>query len=256
MMYDRNIKFYIFLKNMTKYALKDTDLVLDNDNKKYILRVKDLDEVDKPRERLIKYGPSILAVEELVAILLNVGTKKEEVMSMSSRILKEYGENSIVSQTNPKTLAKDLDIPIVKACQLISCFELGRRFFYKSNGGAVTLRSAKQVYEYLKDMRELPKEQLRGLYLNSRYRLVHDEVISIGSLTANIVHPREVFKPALDYSAVAVILAHNHPSGSAKPTAADIEVTKQLVEAGKILGIEVLDHLIVAKNKFVRIVID
>jgi len=102
-------------------------------------------------------------------------------------------------------------------------------------------------------MGTLNKEQFRGLYLNSRYQLVHDEVISLGTLTASLVHPREVFKPALEYSAVALIIAHNHPSGSLKATAADQEITNQLIEAGKILEIEILDHLIIAKNKFTSI---
>lgn len=238
------------------YKLQDNNLVLDSSDKEYVLKIKDLAEEDKPREKLIKYGPSILSVEELIAIVLNVGTKKEEVLSMSSRILKEYGENSVVHQTNPKTLTKELKIPLVKACQIIACFELGRRFFKKTPGRRITIRTAKQAYNYLKDIHNLPKEQLRGLYLNSRYRLVHDEVISIGTLTANIIHPREVFRPALEYSAVAVILAHNHPSGSAKPTKADIEITKQLSEAGKILGVDLLDHLIITKNRFVSIPIN
>lgn len=241
---------------MENYKIQDNNLVLDNSDKKYVLRIKDLAEDDKPREKMIKHGPSVLSAEELIAVILNAGTKKEEVMSMSSRILKEYGDNNIIHQTNPATLAKDCDIPLVKACQIIACFEIGRRFFKKASGGAVTLRTSKQAFDYLKEMRYLPKEYLRGLYLNSRYRLIHDEVISIGTLTANIVHPREVFRPALEYSAAAVIIAHNHPSGSAKPTKADIEITRQLAEAGKILGIEFLDHLIIAKNKFASILIN
>lgn len=228
----------------------ESDLFLDVSDKKYVLRVRDLEEENKPREKMMQSGPDVLSLPELLAVVLNVGTKKEEVMQMTSRILKEYGDKNIANQTNPQILAKDLDIPIGKACQIVATFALGKRFFKSNNVGSVTLRSAKDAFEYLKDMRDLPKEHLRGLYLNSRYQLVHDEVISIGSLTSNVVHPREVFKPALDYSAVAVILAHNHPSGSPKPSTADIEVTAQLVKAGKILGVEVLDHIIIAKNKF------
>ena len=239
-------------KIASQYVLSDTDLFTGVVDKKYILRVRDLEESDKPREKLIKSGPDALSLSELLAIVLGVGTKKEEVMAMTSRILKEYGDKNIANQHNPKALVKDLDIPIGKACQIVAAFSLGKRFFQKENG-SVTLRTAKDVFEYLKDMRDLPKEHLRGLYLNSRYKLIHDEVISIGSLTSNVVHPREVFKPGLDYSAVAVILAHNHPSGSAKPSTADIEITRQLVKAGKILGIELIDHIIIAKNKFLSV---
>lgn len=178
---------------------------------------------DKPREKLIKHGPSVLSIHELLAIVLSVGTRKEEVLTMSSRIIKEYGEKSIINQTK---------------------------------GRPITIRTPKQAYEYLKDMRELSKEHLRGLYLNSRHVVIHDEVISIGSLTANIVHPREVFKPAIEYSAVAVIIAHNHPSGTIKPTKSDIEITKQLLKAGKILGIDLIDHIIIGKNKFISIPAD
>jgi len=237
------------------YTMTDTDLVFSK-NKQYVLKLRDLAEEDKPREKLIKSGPDLLSVSELLAIVLTVGTKKEDILSMTSRIIKEYGEKTIANQTNPKTIQKEFGLPLAKACQIVACFELGRRFFQKSEHGHATVRTAKQAFEYLKDMGNLPKEHLRGLYLNSRFKIIHDEVISVGSLTANIVHPREVFKPAIEYSAVAVILAHNHPSGSAVPTQSDIAITKQLAKSGKILGIDLLDHLIITKNKFSQISIN
>jgi len=238
------------------YALRDNDLILDNSNREYPLRIKDLPEEDKPREKLIKQGPTGLSMPELLAIILSTGTKKEEVLQMSSRIMKEYGEKSIANQTNPQLIQKELDVPLAKACQIVACFELGRRFFKEAKGSRTIIRTAKQAYGYLKDMRDLPKEHLRGIYLNSRHQVIHDEVISIGSLTANIVHPREVFRPALEYSAVAVILAHNHPSGTAKPTQSDIDITTQLVKAGRILGIDLLDHIVVTKSRFTSIPAD
>lgn len=232
------------------YSLKDNDLILDNSNKKYVLRVRDLSEEDKPREKLVRHGLPELSASELLAVVLGVGTKKEEVLAMSNRVLKEYGERTIANQVDPEIISKELDIPLSKACQIVACFELGRRFFKKSEFGPVTIRTAKQAFNYLKEMGSLPKEHLRGLYLNSRYRIIHDEVISVGSLTANIVHPREIFRPAIEYSAVAIILAHNHPSGSIKPTDADIEITGQIYQASKIIGIDLLDHIIIAKNKY------
>ncbi|HPM75414.1 MAG TPA: JAB domain-containing protein, partial [Saccharofermentans sp.] len=125
-----------------------------------------------------------------------------------------------------------------------------------SSGRKVTIRNAKSAYDYLKDMQSLPKEQLRGLYLNSRYGLIHDEVISVGTLTSSIVHPREVFRPAIEHSAAAIIIAHNHPSGSSKPTSGDMEVTNQLVKAGRIIGIELLDHIIIGKSGFTSVPVD
>jgi DNA repair protein RadC len=146
-----------------------------------------------------------------------------------------------------------MDIPIVKACQIVACGELGRRFYDKSESGFTTIRSAKDVYEYLQDMRNLPKEHLRGLYLNSHSKILRDEVISIGTVNSNMIHPREVFRPAIEANAAAIVLAHNHPSGEASPSAEDIEITKQLVQAGKILGITVLDHVIITKNSFTSV---
>jgi len=237
------------------YQLQDHTIILETyKNYDLTLKVKDLPEFEKPREKMIASGPAILSSAELLAVVLGTGTKKEEVLTMASRLLREYGEKAIVSQTDPKLIEKELNLPLAKACQVVACFELGRRFFKKQTGSLINIRNAKQAFDYLKDMRALNKEQFRGLYLNSRYQLIHDEVISIGSLTASVIHPREVFKPALEYSAAAIIVAHNHPSGVLKATEADLEVTKGLAEAGKILGIDLLDHLIIGNNKFISII--
>lgn len=232
------------------YLQKTEDLILDNQEKQYVLRLRDLPTEEKPREKMMKYGPSVLSVTELLTIVLNAGTKKEGVLAMSRRLLKEYGDSAIVNQRDPKKIQAALGVPLVKACQVVACFELGRRFFKTDGKRPVMIRTASQVYEYLKDMRDLPKEHLRGLYLDSHYQLVHDEVISIGSMTTNIIHPREVFRPAIEYSASAVILAHNHPSGIVKPSEADIAITRQIVEAGRILGINLLDHVVITKTKY------
>ena len=169
---------------------------------------------------------------------------------MASRLLKEYGEKGVIYQKNPKLIQKDLNIPLIKACQLVACFEIGRRFYQKKPGANITIRTAKEAFDHLKSMGKLSKEQFRGLYLNSHYQLIHDEVISIGTLDSSLVAPREVFKPALEYCAAAIIIAHNHPSGNLKPSDADIEVTKNLIEAGKIIGIEILDHILIGEEKF------
>lgn len=232
------------------YTQDSGDLILDRE-KKYVLKLRDLPADERPREKLIKYGPQVLSLHELLAIVLGVGTKKEEVLTMSQRLLKEYGDSPIVNQKDPKKIQEMLGIPLAKSCQIVACFELGRRVFKAPDGRKpIVIRTASQVYEYLRDMRELPKEHLRGLYFDNHYRLIHDEVISIGSLTSNIIHPREVFRPALEYSASAIILAHNHPSGIPKPSESDISITQQIADAGKILGISLLDHVIITKTKF------
>jgi DNA repair protein RadC len=236
------------------YKIKDHNLII-NRNKKYnILAVKDRSEDDRPREKMIQQGAETLSSAELLAIILNSGSKKEDVLNMANRIIKEYGKNSIINERNPKNLEKEFDLPLVKSCQIVACFELGRRFFKEEKIGSVTIRNAKQAFEYLKDMGKLSKEHFRGLYLNSRYKLIHSETISIGTLDASIIHPREVFRPAIEYSASAIIVAHNHPSGTLKATSDDLEITEKLKEAGAILGIEILDHLIISKNKFLSLI--
>ena len=241
------------------YILKDaTRIIVDGDTTPPISKVytiRDLPSEEKPREKLIKHGPSVLKTEELLAVLLNVGTKKEEILHMSNRVVKEYGERSLTSQCDAQALADDCDIPVTKAAQIVACVELGRRFFKRDGDCVSVIRTAKDVFEYVSDMRTLPKEHLRGMYLNAHHKVIYDEVISIGTVNANIIHPREVFKPALLYSAAAVILVHNHPSGEVASSPADIEVTKQLVAAGKLIGIALVDHVIVTKDAFQSIAV-
>lgn len=232
----------------TQYKMVDHDKIIDD--VRYVLRVRDMPLEEKPREKLAKYGPSTLSMAELVAVLWGVGTRKEDVLEMSRRVLKEYGERAILYETNPDKLAEALVIPKNKAYQLMAGLELGRRYFDKRGERPVYVRTSRQAWDYLSDMGTLNKEQLRGLYLNGRYQLVHEETISVGSLTSNIVHPREVFQPAIERGAVAVIVAHNHPSGDTEPTQADIEVTDQLRAGGAILGIELLDHLIITRDTY------
>jgi DNA repair protein RadC len=235
------------------YSLEDRDLIFAEPQDGYVLRVRDMPDNMRPRERLVELGPSNLSVAELVAIIWGVGNRSEDVLLMAKRTLKEYGEKAISSELNPQRLAETANIPLTKACQVIAGFELGRRFYASQAGRSTQVRNAKQAYQYLKEMGTSQKEQLRGLYLNSRYQVVHDEVISIGSLTSNIVHPREVFRPALERGAVAIILAHNHPSGRLEPTASDIHITEQLIKAGEVLGIELLDHLIITSSKYTSV---
>jgi len=236
------------------YKIKDNNIVLNHGKQYKILAVKDLPNEEKPREKMIQTGAGSLSSVELLAIVLGVGTKKEEVFSMAHRLLREYGEKGVAYQRDPKIIEQDLRIPLAKACQIVACFELGRRFYQKRPGASITIRTAQQAYAHLKDMGNLHKEQIRGLYLNVHYQLIHDEVISIGTPDASLLQIREVFRPALEYSAAAMIIAHNHPSGIIKATKADVEITNKLIEAGKILDIEVLDHLIIGKNKFASII--
>lgn len=240
---------------MQTYAIRSNALFLDRTlSREQIYTIRDLPPEQKPREKLISQGPEALNVRELLVVLLNVGNAKEEVMEMASRIVRDYGEKSILAEKNVLKLAKELDIPVGKACQIVATGELGRRFYDRNQNGILPIRNAKDVYDYLQDMRNLPKEHLRGLYLNSHNRIIRDEVISIGTINSNMIHPREVFRPAIESNAAAVILAHNHPSGEAIPSNEDVIITNQLVEAGKIMGITLLDHVIITKDKFASVI--
>ena len=127
---------------------------------------------------------------------------------------------------------------------------------HKNINGLKTIRTADDVYEYTKDMHGLSKEHLRGLYLDTHNKIIHDEVLSIGTINSSIVHPREVFKPAIEYGAAAFILVHNHPSGVSTPSESDKMITEQIVKAGKVLGIALLDHVVVARDSFTSIEVD
>ena len=218
-------------------------------------KISELSPEKRPRERLIENGPSVLTDAELLAIVLNTGIRKkehkEDVLELSNRILKEYGSLSIANERNVKKLMERLEIPKVKACQIVACFELGRRFFARDKE-EIFIREPKEVYEYLKNqMENLKKEQLKGLYLDSRNKLIYEELISLGTLTTNLIHPREVFRPAIEKSAAAIILVHNHPSGDPEPSEDDIKITQQLIEASKLINIEILDHIIIGKGKYI-----
>ena len=163
----------------SQYFLKRKSLILDANDSRYILKIRDLPREEKPREKLASHGPQSLSVHELLAIVLGTGTKKEEVLAMSKRILKEYGQRSLFSQKSVENLSRDLSIPLGKASQIVACGELARRFFSHDQVTAPVIRTAKDVFKHTTDMHDLSKEYLRGLYLNSHYKVIHDEVISI-----------------------------------------------------------------------------
>jgi DNA repair protein RadC len=238
---------------MQTYSIPDTFLVLDSGLYEYPMLLRDRPDEQKPREKLMSRGPESLTIQELLALILVTGTTREDVAVMAERLIRGYGEKSILSERDPKRLSQDRDIPLVKACQIVAVGELGRRAYERQEHGFSVVRNAKDVYELLSDMRNLPKECLRGLFLNNHNRVIRNELISIGTASWNVIHPREVFRPGLESNAVAVILAHNHPSGTVTPSAEDVTITEQLIQAGKILGIRVLDHVIITKDAFASV---
>lgn len=211
------------------------------------MAIKDLPRAERPREKLIKYGPEKLSNSKLLAILLRSGKKGENVTEMAQKVLRRYGTQSLPN-LNFTELRKFPGIGPAKACEIVACFELGKRLL-KDKKAEIFL-TPKDVWEELKDLRNHKKEHFVVFYLDSRNQEIKREIISVGSLNANLVHPREVFEPAVRDLAAQVLLAHNHPAGNPEPSQDDLTITKKLVESGKILGIEVIDHVIVTKNGF------
>ncbi|MFH1856287.1 MAG: DNA repair protein RadC [Candidatus Omnitrophota bacterium] len=210
-------------------------------------KIKDLPKIERPREKLIRYGAEKLSNSELLAILLRTGKSGENVVNMANRILKNFKSENL-PEASFSALSKFNGLGPAKACEIIACFELGKRLLKGKK--AVLCMSAAQVWEESRNIRDNKKEHFVVFYLDARNQVIKRELISIGILNSNLVHPREVFEPAIKNSAAHIIFVHNHPSGSLEPSREDIAVTKRLVEAGKILGIEVLDHVIVGSEGY------
>lgn len=214
------------------------------------MKIYDLPKVERPREKLMQYGPEKLSNSELLAIILRSGKRGENVVEVAKKILNKFGAKSL-----PELKFEELKLcdglGPAKACEIVACFELGKRFL-KDKKTEIYL-GPEDIWQELKDIRDNKREHFAVFYLDSRNQEIKRDIISIGSLNASLVHPREVFEPAIRNFSAHIILAHNHPSGSTEPSEGDIEVTKRLVEAGKILGIEVLDHIIVTKNNFLSL---
>ncbi|MFA5962045.1 MAG: DNA repair protein RadC [Parcubacteria group bacterium] len=212
-------------------------------------KIKDLPKHEMPREKLRERGVENLRDSELMAILLRTGIKGKNVLKISSGILAKFPKKKLL-ELDYKSLSKIKGIGPAKACLFLAAFELTKRALEVEDNNLPMIISAKDVVAQLQELRTMKKEHFVALYLNARSQLIHKETVSIGTLNASLIHPREVFKSAIDQLAASVILAHNHPSGNAEPSEDDLEVTKRLKEAGKILGIEVLDHVIITKSAY------
>jgi DNA repair protein RadC len=216
-----------------------------------MLKVKDKPKIERPREKLEKYGPSKLKDWELLAILLRTGTKDLDVVKLSQKILRDFKDEKIL-EASIEDLQNIHGLGLAKACEIVACFELGKR---KLKGKKTNiLLTPKDVWEAMSDIRSSKKEHFVVFYLNARNQEIEREIISVGTVNASIVHPREVFEGAIKNNATSIILAHNHPSGDTEPSQDDIEITKKLVHAGKILDIRIVDHVIVTDKNFLSII--
>jgi len=213
--------------------------------------IHDLPKEERPRERLVKFGEQALSSQELLQIILGRGVAGESVAVTAQKLLSQFGSLQKLAEAGIEELSSIKGIGLAKATQIKAAFEIGRRLStqtpaYKSK----ELTDPEKVYQLIKSkIKDYHKEHFYIIALNSRNHSIAE--VSIGSLNASIVHPREVFAEAIKSKAASVIFAHNHPSGDPEPSEDDLEMTKRLVEAGKILGIEVVDHIIITKTGFV-----
>jgi len=211
-------------------------------------KIKDLPEADRPREKLIKKGSQNLKDEELLAILLRTGREGKNVLEVAKQILRKYSKKRLFKMKY-EDLAKIKGIGPAKACIILASQELVKRALKIQDSGLPIVQSINDVILQVGYIREKTREHFVAIYLNARNELLFRKHIFIGTLNASLVHPREIFSEALRHNAASVILVHNHPSGDPEPSEDDLEITKRISEAGKIMGIDVLDHVIITKNK-------
>ncbi len=212
--------------------------------------IRDLPKEERPRERLIKFGEQALSAQELLQLILGRGFAGESVAVTAQKLLSRFGSLQKLSEASIEELSEIKGIGLAKATQLKAVFEIGRRVANQApNYKSKELTDPEKVFKLTKSkLKDYHKEHFYIIALNSRNHSIAE--ISVGSLNASIVHPREVFAEAIKSKAASVIFVHNHPSGDPEPSEDDLVLTKKLVESGKILGIEVADHIIITKDNF------
>lgn len=208
-------------------------------------RIKDIPEFNRPREKLKERGASALSDTELIAVILGSGSKGQDVLSLSSKVAKLLTENK--GKMSMEQLSEIEGIGIAKASQILAGFELSRRYIVKET---IRITGANDVLPLIKDIAGKQQEHFICISLNGANEVIENRIITVGLLDKSQVHPREVFADVITDRAAGVIFAHNHPSGEIKPSNSDLKIHEQLTEAGKILGIKILDHIIISKKGY------
>lgn len=218
------------------------------------LTVHDLPMSERPRERLVALGPELLSEQELLCCILGRGIAGESVLVTAQRLLGAFGGVRGIAEASVEQLSKIRGVGAAKAIQLKASVELARRTAKAPASAPRTVDTAEAASALIRPhLADKKKEHFVALLLDNRHRVIRLQPIAVGSLSASLVHPRELFKEAIAASAAAVIVAHNHPSGDPEPSEHDLVLTKRLVQAGKLLGIEVLDHMIVGSHDVVSL---
>jgi len=209
---------------------------------------------ERPRERLLNMGERNLSTRELLAILLRTGTARESALALADRLLAHAGSLRRLAAMGAHELLAVPGIGPAKAAQVKAALELARRLALEPHYDRFAVRHPRDVAGLLMgDMRDLDREVFKVLMLDTKHRIIAIETLSVGDLTGTLVHPRELFKDAMRRNSAAVILVHNHPSGDPEPSPDDIDLTRRLVAGGRLLGIEVLDHIIIGDNRYVSL---
>jgi len=209
---------------------------------------------ERPRERLYSHGPAALADAELLALQLGSGTRGRSAVDVAREMLAAYGSLADVAGREVGELAHVAGVGPAKAARLAAAFELTRRLRARTPGRRIILSTPTEVYAAFGPlMEDLRHEVFRVALLDAQNGLLRDRIVSEGTLSASLVHPREVFKPAIVESAASVILLHNHPSGDPTPSREDIRLTRQLVECARLLELSVHDHLVIGRGRFVSL---
>lgn len=208
-------------------------------------RIKDLPQFSRPREKLKERGASALSDTELIAVILGSGSKGQDVLSLSSKVAKLMAENK--GNLSLEELSDIEGIGLAKASQILAGFELSRRYIVKETN---RISGANDILSLIKDIAGKPQEHFICISLNGANEVIEKRIVTVGLLDKSQVHPREVFADVITDRAATVIFAHNHPSGESKPSNSDLKIHEQLTEAGKILGIKILDHIIISKKGY------
>ena len=217
--------------------------------------IHDLPASERPRERLQKFGAEALSAQEILALILGRGISGESVMVTAQRLLSQFGSIKGIAGASLEELASIRGIGLAKAAQIRAAFELTSRLeSYQSTEKKETVKTPEDVVALVRSrLKGKKKEYFLALLLDTRNQLIRVAEISVGSLDSSIVHPREVFKEAVAASAASAIFAHNHPSGDPEASEDDLNLTKRLAEAGEIMGIDVLDHVIIGEEKYLSL---
>lgn len=220
----------------------------------YQVMIRDLPREERPRERLRNYGPSSLSTAELLAIILRTGTKSENVLNLSTRLMSRFGGLSGLARAGFDELCGVHGFGEAKTAQLKAAFELGRRVVSFQESERPTVQSPQDIANLLQgEMGFLEQEHLRVVLLNTRNRVLSVHEVYKGNANSAMIRPGEVFREAVRANALAIILVHNHPSGDPAPSDDDVQITRQIIDAGKLLDIEVLDHVVLAQRGFVSL---